>query len=139
MKIVIQRVKRAKAVINVATHSEIGPGLVALVGIHKDDGEADVAKMAKKLLKIRLFDEWEHSVVSAEKELLCLSQFTLFARFKGQRPSFHLAHREAIDLWDYFLQCISQEYAVKSGVYAAMTQVELVNDGPVTVILDSNE
>jgi len=145
MILVIQRVHRSAVTVDKKVVASIGQGLLALVGIHKDDTEKDRDFILNKLLKMRLFPNGNkpigRTVEDIDGELLLVSQFTLCADCsKGNRPSFSEAMPpdEAKQFYETFVQVCSQRYPkTKSGIFGAMMDVELVNFGPVTIILDS--
>ena len=146
MRLVIQRVKEASVTIEGKRVSEIGQGLFILVGVEKGDTEEDAKWLASKAAGLRIFDDNEgvmnRSVVDAGGELLAVSQFTLTASTKkGNRPSyFRAAGRElAIPLYENFRNSLSQSALrpVLQGVFGADMQCALINDGPVTIIIDS--
>lgn len=147
MRIVIQRVERASVSIAGELHSAIGHGLMVLVGIADGDTEADVRKLASKTVALRVFaDEagvMNRSVADAGGEILAVSQFTLLADTRrGNRPSYIRAagHELAVPLYE--LYCSECERLLgrptRRGVFGADMQVELVNDGPVTIVIDSD-
>ena len=147
MKFVIQRVTRASVTIDGNTVSEIGRGFLVLVGVFGKDTAADADRMVKKLCGLRIFaDEngkTNRSLADVGGELLMVSQFTLCADCRrGNRPSFTDAgpadHAEA--LFDYICERAEESVpSVKRGVFGADMKVELLNDGPFTIILDSKE
>jgi len=124
--------------------SKINKGLLVLVGIHKEDTQDDIDFIIKKLLNLRLFDFdnkfCEKSVKDLSLEILCVSQFTLYASCKkGNRPSFDkaMSPKEAKVFYSNFLNKLKQQHSkVKDGEFGAYMQVSLVNDGPVTIVLD---
>jgi len=143
---VIQRVGRAEVTIEARTVGRIGPGLLVLVGVEEGDASADADWVAEKTARMRIFaDEagkMNRSVVDIDGGLLVVSQFTLHAATqKGNRPSFLRAARpeEAVPLYERFLAALEREAGrpVAQGVFAATMEVSLVNDGPVTILLDS--
>lgn len=146
MRIVIQRVLKASVTIDNELISEIGRGLMILVGVSEGDEVADMKWLAAKTAGMRIFDDengvMNRSVMDVDGEILAVSQFTLNASTKkGNRPSYiHAAgHDVAIPLYDGFceeLQVITGK-TVKKGVFGADMQVALINDGPVTIIVDS--
>ncbi len=144
MKAVVQRVSHASVAIGENTVGKIGKGLLILVGIEPDDALADVAYRSKKCLNLRIFEDIEGkmnlSVCDVCGELLIVSQFTLLgdAR-KGNRPSFIGAAppEVAIPLYEELLAALSSEIHVETGVFGADMKVSLLNDGPVTILLDS--
>lgn len=145
MKIVLQRVKEASVSVAGEAVSSIGPGLLLLVGVARDDGRAEADWLAGKVAGLRVFADAEGrmnlSVRDAGGGVLAVSQFTLLADTrKGKRPSFvGAAHPDdAEPLFDYFCEQLRAEGAdtVKKGVFGAMMDVSLVNDGPVTIVLE---
>ena len=149
MRILIQRVSEAQVDIDGRTAGRIGQGIVALVGFCAGDTEAVLPRVLDKLIGLRVFaDENGNTNLSLEDVrggILAVSQFTLYADIrKGRRPSFTSAMppEPARELWDVFLRRLKERYAagpVESGEFGAMMQVRLVNDGPVTIWLDSTE
>jgi D-tyrosyl-tRNA(Tyr) deacylase len=146
MRAVIQRVSLASVSIEGQVRALIGKGLVCLAGIEKEDSLNDLDYIANKILNLRIFDDekgfMNKSVSDINGEILLISQFTLLgdAR-KGRRPSFTAAEspEKARDMFDSFVKKISGLYPekVKTGVFKAMMDISLVNEGPVTVLLDS--
>ncbi len=145
MKIVLQRVKNAAVSVDGASISEIGPGLLLLVGVAKGDGEAEADWLAGKVAGLRVFADDEGKmnlgVLEAGGEVLAVSQFTLLADTrKGKRPSFVAAAptEEAEMLFDYFCEKLRATgvRSVKTGSFGAMMDVMLTNDGPVTIVLE---
>ena len=146
MKIVIQRVKRAQVSIEQDLYSSIGNGLLLLVGVGPDDSQEDVDYAVRKILNMRIFSDQEGkmnvSIKGIEGEILSISQFTLYADTKkGNRPAFTGAAKPnlASQLYDEFNELLRREIPVKTGVFAADMQVALVNDGPVTIVLDTKK
>lgn len=145
MKTVIQRVRHARVVVDENTVGEIAQGLVVLIGVEQGDSFANADKLIKKLLNIRLFADSESkmnlSVTDIEGGLLLISQFTLAAETKkGNRPGFSNAAEpsQAREIYDYIISQTQQQYSrVASGQFAADMQITLLNDGPVTFILDT--
>ncbi|XP_055539887.1 D-aminoacyl-tRNA deacylase [Wyeomyia smithii] len=147
MKAIIQRVTAAKVTVGEELISSIGKGLCVLVGISNEDNTNDVEWLAKKLLNIRLFEDatgkrWSQSVLDQQLEILCISQFTLYNRMKGNKPDFSRAMQgpEAQSLYGVLLQRLGSQYRpdrVKNGRFGAMMQVHIQNDGPVTIELES--
>jgi len=145
---VIQRVSESSVRIDGKVKSEIGTGLLVLLGIEEADGREDIEWLAKKIVNLRIFpDEQEvmnKSLIDVGGELLLVSQFTLHASTKkGNRPSFIRAARpeQAIPLYEYFLHQLQTMFPGKiaSGKFGADMKVSLINDGPVTIIMDSKE
>tara|TARA_B000000565_G_C23458084_1_gene250883 strand:- start:56 stop:508 length:453 start_codon:yes stop_codon:yes gene_type:complete len=146
MRAVIQRVSFASVKVDDKTIGQIGPGLLVLLGIEADDTNADVSWLANKICGLRIFSENEGKMNldlnDVNGELLIVSQFTLHASTKkGTRPSFIKAARpdHAIPLYENFISECSQlsNFEVKTGEFGAMMDVELLNDGPVTIIIDT--
>ena len=146
MRIVIQRVKEASVTISGVVHSAIGHGMLILVGVEDRDGEEDVDWLVKKASQLRIFDDangvMNCSITDVSGQALVVSQFTLHASTKkGNRPSYIRASRpeHAIPLYELFCNRLSQAIGtpVGTGVFGADMQVALVNDGPVTICIDS--
>ena len=146
MRIVIQRVSHASVTIDSQVKSAIGPGLLLLVGIEEADGPEDVEWMAHKVINLRIFDDengvMNRSILDAGGDMLVVSQFTLFASYKkGNRPSWLRAarHETSIPLYEAFCARLSESIGkpVGTGEFGADMKVELVNDGPVTILMDS--
>ena len=145
MKGVIQRVSRAKVEIGDETVGRIGRGILVLLGVEKGDGERDADWLAEKIATLRIFEDqagkMNLSVQETGGAILAVSQFTLAGNCaKGRRPSFDTAAppAEANRLYDYFVGKLRETgLPVETGIFQAMMQVELVNDGPVTFILES--
>lgn len=146
MKALIQRVKRASVTIDNKLYSKIDKGILTLVGIEKSDTIEQVQKMAKKLSGLRIFpdenDKMNRSILDIHGEMLIVSQFTLCGDCKkGTRPSFDRSAAPDIanKLYEDFVKEI-QNYGIKTetGVFGAMMDVELINDGPVTFMLEMN-
>jgi len=146
MRIVVQRVSRASVTIEEKITGEIGTGLLVLLGIEEADNQTDADWLAAKLVNLRIFDDengvMNRSVLDINGGILVVSQFTLHASTKkGNRPSYIKAARpeQAIPLYEYFCTSLEKisEKTVQTGVFGADMQVSLVNDGPVTIIIDS--
>lgn len=145
MKVVIQRVSESHVKVNGNIVGEIGKGLMLLVGIDENDTETDADWLVQKILNLRIFGDEDGklnlSVQDIKGEILCISQFTLIADYKkGNRPSFIKAAKpdKAIPLFDYFKQEISKSgLKTGSGIFGADMKVSLINDGPVTIVMDS--
>lgn len=153
MRIVVQRVKSASVTSSVDNTliSQIGPGLVALVGIHETDTIDDIQYCCKHLLGCKIFDNangvaWRQNVKQKQYECLCVSQFTLYGTVSKKtyyKPDYKLAMKTAAaqELYHQFLALLRSEYAedtIKDGRFGTMMDVALVNDGPVTIIIESN-
>ena len=146
MKAVIQRVSRAEVRISGGETRGIGKGILILLGIEPADTEHDAAWLIEKLLKLRIFDDGDGfmdlSLTDVRGGALIISQFTLFASTKkGTKPSFHRAAKPetALPSYESFVRQFRNIYdgPVETGSFGAMMEVELVNDGPVTLIIDS--
>ena len=146
MRIVIQRVQRASVTIDNQLFSEIGAGLMILVGVREGDEPTDMQWLAAKAANMRIFDDengvMNRSVMDTDGDLLVVSQFTLMASWKkGNRPSYIGAarHEIAIPLYEYFCKKLEETTgkSVKTGVFGADMKVALINDGPVTIIMDT--
>jgi D-tyrosyl-tRNA(Tyr) deacylase len=146
MRIVVQRVLNASVSIDNQLYSSIGRGFMVLVGVERDDTMQDVDWLAAKTVNMRIFDDdqgvMNRSLLDVGGEVLAVSQFTLTASTrKGNRPSYIRAagHELAVPLYDAYCQKVGQLLGseVKKGVFGANMQVSLVNDGPVTIIIDS--
>ncbi len=148
MRIVIQRVAHASVTIEGKIKSKIGQGLLILVGIEDADDASDAEWLSKKAANLRIFDDengvMNRSIKEVGGEILIISQFTLFASTKkGNRPSYIRAskHEHAIPLYEQFCAFIEEECGKKPGTgeFGADMKVELLNDGPVTIIIDSKQ
>lgn len=146
MRILIQRVKRASVTISGKVFSATGPGLMVLLGIEDADTGADVEWLASKLVNLRVFDDSEGvmniSAMESGADIMVVSQFTLHASTrKGNRPSYIRAARpeKAIPLYEEFISTTESLLGrrIMTGKFGAMMDVELVNDGPVTILIDS--
>ena len=147
MRFVIQRVKHASVEVEGEIIGKIGQGFLVLIGVSEEDTEAVADKMIKKLIGMRIFEDAEGktnlSLESVAGELLLVSQFTLYADCKkGNRPSFIKAGKPdlANSLYEYIIaECKKQFPVVETGSFGADMKVELMNDGPFTIVLDSDE
>lgn len=146
MRILIQRVKRASVTIEGTLKSQIGQGLLVLVGICDEDSNEDIQWLVKKIANIRIFDDengvMNLSVMECGGDILAVSQFTLMASTKkGNRPSYIKAAKPEISIPLYENFCQELEKAINkpigTGVFGADMKVELINDGPVTIFIDS--
>ena len=146
MRVVVQRVASASVVVDGAIVAAIGAGLMVLVGVEESDSEVDVAWLSAKLTKLRIFSDeagvMNRSIVDVGGEVLAVSQFTLFASVKkGNRPSWSRAARSDVSqpLFDRLVCQLEVDLGrkVATGVFGADMHVQLVNDGPVTIIIDS--
>ena len=148
MRVVIQRVRTAAVAVAGETVGKIGPGLLVLAGFEEADDEADLAWMAGKIVRTRIMADdngvMNRSVLDTDGEILAVSQFTLFASLKkGNRPSWSRAARGDVSqpLFERFVARLSAELGkpVPTGIFGADMQVSLVNDGPVTIVVDSRQ
>lgn len=146
MKVVIQRVTQASVTIEGQLHSAIDEGMMILLGIQADDTEEDIEWLTSKICGLRIFDDesgvMNRSVVECNGEILVVSQFTLMARTKkGNRPSYIDAARPEISvpLYEEFVKKLREmmQKDIKTGVFGADMKVGLINNGPVTIIIDS--
>ncbi len=146
MKTVIQRVKGSFVSINGDIKSNIGKGLLILAGFENEDTEEDLIRMSKKISALRIFDDDDGvmnlSVIDVKGEILVISQFTLHAKTKkGNRPSYIKAAKPdiAVPLYEKFVKILSEDanIDVQTGEFGANMQVSLINDGPVTIIIDT--
>lgn len=145
MKIVVQRVKNANVKVDGKIVGEISEGLMLLVGVSEDDDKSDAYWLVKKILDLRIFSDSDGkmnlSVKDISGEILCISQFTLISDYKkGNRPSYIRAAKpeKAIPLFDYVKDELKKsDLKIESGIFGADMKVSLLNDGPVTLVLDS--
>lgn len=145
MRVVVQRVKHASVTINGTVNRKINNGFLVLLGVQSTDSEQDVDYLVKKVTNLRIFsdenDKMNLSLKDVNGELLIVSQFTLYANCKeGNRPSFVEAAKPdiAIPLYEYFVsECKKIIPVVETGIFGADMKVDLLNDGPVTIIMDS--
>lgn len=145
MKAVIQRVSEASVKVEGEIVGEISNGLLLLIGIDEEDEKADADWLTQKILNLRIFGDADGklnlSVLDISGEILCISQFTLIADYKkGNRPSFIKAAKpdKAIPLFEYFKTEIAKSnLKIESGIFGADMKVSLLNDGPVTIVMDS--
>ena len=147
MRAVVTRVNSASVEIEGAVHGQIGRGFLVLLGVHGDDTEAEAKKVADKICGLRVFEDEagkmnRNPVDAGAAELLIISQFTLFADCRSRRPGFsHAARPEtAIPLYELVIaECRARGFRVETGVFGAEMLVASVNDGPVTILLDTKE
>lgn len=150
MRAVVQRVVSASVEVEGRIVSEIGPGLCVLAGVLESDTSDDASFMCRKVLNMRLWPNeesgraWDQSVMQRGYELLVVSQFTLYGVLKGNKPDFHVAMppQQAKPFYDAFVARLGAAYRpekVKDGIFGAMMKVNIVNDGPVTMQLDSRK
>ena len=146
MRVLVQKVKSASVIIDSRVYNSIAEGLLLFVGFHTDDTEEIVDQMINKIINLRILEDESGktnlSILSRPLEILSISQFTLYADTKkGRRPSFtkSASAEEASSLYDYFNHKLKKEITVKTGVFQADMDIELVNDGAFTILLDSEE
>jgi D-tyrosyl-tRNA(Tyr) deacylase len=147
MRAVVQRVSRAAVTVGSSTTGEIGPGLLILLGVGKDDTSAIAASFAEKIANLRIFEDEQgkmnRSLLDTQGSALVVSQFTLYGDARGQRrPSFIAAAppEKAKALYEEFCAALRHlGVPVATGIFQAMMSVELVNEGPVTILLDSDK
>ena len=146
MRMLVQRVKEASVAINGEEYSAIGPGLLVFLGIEEADNGDDIDWLVAKVVNLRLFDDsrvvMNLSALETGKEIMIISQFTLHASTKkGNRPSYIRAARpeQAVPLYEAFIARTEDmiDHRVSTGVFGAMMAVKLINDGPVTIFIDS--
>lgn len=147
MRVVLQRVTHASVEIDGALHSQIGIGLLVLLGIEPIDTQEDADWLVKKIAALRIFDDengvMNRNVVDGDGQVLVVSQFTLMASYKkGNRPSYIRAARPevAVPLYEYFVEQMAKTTGkpVETGVFGADMQVSLLNNGPVTITMDTH-
>ena len=142
MKLVVQRVTSASVEVDDEITGEIEEGLMVLVGFGENDTTREADYLARKLAKLRIFEDengrMNKSVMDINGKLLLVPQFTLYAHTKKNRPSFHkaLAPDKATELFDYFTDKCRELVGVETGVFGAFMKVELLNNGPVTILLE---
>ena len=146
MRAVVTRVRSASVTIDDKVNGQIGKGFLILLGVHEEDTEKEALKIADKICGLRIFEDDNGKMnvnpADAGAELLIISQFTLFADCKSRRPGFSKAARPetAIPLYELVIkECRDRGFHVETGVFAADMQVASVNDGPVTILLDTKE
>ena len=146
MRALIQRVKHARVEIDGNINGKIGQGLLVLLGITHDDGQEDIDWLVRKITQLRIFndedDKMNLSIQDVEGDILLVSQFTLFAQVKkGNRPSYTRSAPPdiAIPLYEQFIKCLDEGFdgKVETGEFGAKMEVSLLNDGPVTIMMDS--
>ena len=146
MRAVVTRVRSASVTIDDTVAGQIGKGFLVLLGVHEEDTEKEALKIADKICGLRIFEDENGKMnvnpADAGAELLIMSQFTLFADCKSRRPGFSKAARPelAVPLYELVIrECRDRGFHVETGVFAADMQVASVNDGPVTILLDTKE
>ena len=149
MRLVVQRVKSSSVTVDGSVVSSIGPGAMALVGLHQDDTKEDLEYCCKRLLACKLWENdsgasWRHGVKQRGLEVLCVSQFTLYGTLsKKHQPDYKLSMKSipAQEMYAEFLEMLKSNYEpdkIKDGVFGAKMDVALVNDGPVTIVIESD-
>ncbi|WP_407421707.1 D-aminoacyl-tRNA deacylase [Methanobrevibacter sp.] len=144
MKLVVQRVTNASVKVDNETVGRIDEGLMVLVGFGLNDTTKEADFLARKLIKLRIFADEEgrmnRSVKDISGKLLLVPQFTLYGKVKKNRPSFHRAlnPEKASELFDYFVEKCSEEVPVETGEFGAFMEVSLLNNGPVTILLEKD-
>jgi D-tyrosyl-tRNA(Tyr) deacylase len=146
MRAVVQRVTRASVTVDDKIVGQIGKGLLVLLGVAQTDTEKDAGYLVEKIVNLRIFDDEDGkmnlSLSDAGGEILAVSQFTLYGDTRrGRRPSYidAAAPERANELYEFFVRQAKKFTRVETGQFQAMMQVELVNDGPVTILLDSTK
>jgi D-tyrosyl-tRNA(Tyr) deacylase len=147
MRAVLQRVSRASVRVSGSTRGEIGRGLVVLLGVRSDDSTTDLQWLSEKIVNLRIFEDLDgkmnRSLADIDGEMLIISQFTLYGDCrKGRRPGFSTAAppETAEPMYERFIQDVKdKQIRVATGIFGAAMEVELVNDGPVTLLLDSDK
>lgn len=147
MRAVVQRVSRARVIVDGSVTGEITTGLVILLGVGRDDTSAVTAAMAERIANLRIFEDdqrkMNRSLLDVKSSALVVSQFTLYGDARGQRrPSFVAAApaEQAKNLYEEFAEALrTLGIAVATGIFGAMMSLELVNEGPVTILLDSDK
>lgn len=146
MRVIIQRCKESEVKVNDKIVGKIDHGYVILVGFTQGDNKELVKKMANKIINLRIFNDEEekmnYDIKKVNGKILSISQFTLYAKLDGRRPSFSnaLNYKEASELYDYFNETLRNfNIDVQTGIFGEDMKVKLINDGPVTIIIDSKE
>ncbi|MBS9462289.1 D-tyrosyl-tRNA(Tyr) deacylase [Flagellimonas sp. 389] len=146
MRAVVQRVTRASVTVDNKVISKIEHGLLVLLGVEDADGEEDIEWLSKKIVNLRIFNDeagvMNRSVLDVDGNIIVVSQFTLHAATKkGNRPSYIKASKPeiAIPVYENFIKCVEQELGKKvgAGIFGADMKVDLLNDGPVTILIDT--
>jgi len=144
VKVVVQRTKKSCVRVNNDIVGSIENGLTVLVGFKVDDADREIDYVVNKIVNLRIFDDengvMNKSLLDVGGSILSISQFTLYGDTrKGRRPSYILSHRDASPLYDKFNQRLGEFVNVETGIFGADMEVELINDGPVTIIIDTDE
>lgn len=144
MKLVVQRVTRASVEVDGEITGKIDEGLMVLVGFGENDSEKEADYLARKVAKLRVFADddgrMNKSVLDIGGKLLLVPQFTLYGKVKKYKPSFHraLSSDRATELFDYYVEKCREYVEVETGVFGAFMKVDLLNDGPVTILLEKD-
>ncbi len=144
MKLVVQRVTRASVEVDGEITGKIDEGLMVLVGFGENDSEKEADYLARKVAKLRVFADddgrMNKSVLDIGGKLLLVPQFTLYGKVKKYKPSFHraLSPDRATELFDYYVEKCREYVEVETGVFGAFMKVDLLNDGPVTILLEKD-
>lgn len=142
MRLVVQRVSHASVEVEGEITGKIDDGLMVLVGFGENDGQKEADYLARKVTKLRVFQDddgkMNRSVMDINGKLLLVPQFTLYGKVKKYRPSFHRAlnPEKATELFDYFVKKCEENVEVETGVFGAFMKVDLLNNGPVTILLE---
>ena len=142
MKLVVQRVSHASVEVDGEITGSISEGLMVLVGFGENDTQKEADYLARKVAKLRVFADEDgrmnKSLLDIDGELLLVPQFTLYGKVKKYKPSFHraLSPDKATELFDYYVEKCSEYVHVETGVFGAFMKVDLLNDGPVTILLE---
>jgi len=144
MKVVVQRTKSSSVKVDGKIVGSINNGLTVLVGFKIDDTSKQIDYMVNKIINLRIFDDengvMNKSLLDVNGDILSISQFTLYGDTrKGRRPSYTLSHRDASPLYDEFNEKLKEFTNVETGIFGADMEVELINDGPVTIIIDTDD
>lgn len=148
MRAVVQRIKKAEVRVNGLVVGKTGKGLLVLLGVGQEDNDKDIVYMADKITQLRIFEDQEGkmnlSLLDCGGEMLVVSQFTLYGDCrKGKRPSYSCAARPeiAVELYEAFIAYVKKNYSIKveKGVFQAEMDVDFINDGPVTLLIDSKK
>ena len=149
MKALIQRVLKSSVTVSDEIVGSIQSGLCVLIGISKNDTDKDMEYLARKILNIKLFESdgqpWKKSVMEKDFEVLCISQFTLYARTsKGAKPDYHdaMPSAQSKEFYEKFLLLLKSMYKedkIQDGKFGALMKVDIQNDGPVTIMIESNK
>jgi D-aminoacyl-tRNA deacylase len=145
MRVIIQRVNSASVTVQEKVISKIGKGLLCLVGVGDDDTKEDSEFISRKILNLRLWEDkdgkrWNKSVMDMKYEVLLVSQFTLYSVLKGNKPDFHKAMKPELsqEFFETFVKEMKSKYdSIQTGEFGAYMNVDLQNDGPITIVIDS--